>query len=320
RSFHRRSRSYFSSVGPPDAVRLIAKGPAGYRSDLQTNESKRREVSSKYAKKTHYRPYNSEEDDYSSERYSSAEYSGEAPQDSREYTIGTQIRVQHPITIPKKASSSSNYAKPPKYVTAVPYKSAVSTVYGGDFSSGEERAPAPPPSPPKRSKWTQPQYAAEPDPFHLVPPPKTTAASSNHAYRVFEPDHDDYEVPRPTRPKNYERYKTVASKKQIEAYLEDQQKLLDEAIQRQLLNNPKLKKFLKNDSQESRPDLDLEDFETFPPNFNAGNSFNAEHTHLQPPKGSRPHRRPGLELKRSPKTHILKPKRKYRSTALVINV
>lgn len=270
-----------------------------------------------------------EEDDYSSERYSS-EYSGETGQDSREYTIGTQIRVQHPITVPKSSSSqSSSYPKHHKYVNSIPYKSSGRAVYAADANSGEDRALE---QPSKRSKWTQPHYESEADPFHLVPPPKSTAASSSHAYRVFESEHDDYEAPQPQpqpqRFKSHDRYKTVASKKQIEAFLEDQQKLLDEAIKLQLLNNPKLSKFLKPDSHETRPDLDIEDFETFPPNFASGgalhNNFNGEHPPLPPPtKGRGPPRpRPaGIELKRSPKPkHIVKPKRKYRSTALVINV
>ncbi|XP_034489072.1 uncharacterized protein LOC117792875, partial [Drosophila innubila] len=320
RSFYR--RSYYGASGPPGPVRLIsaASGPPSYRSDLQTNESKRRDVIKKYPKKTHYRPYTSEEDDYSSERYS-GEYSSEAAQDSREYTIGTQIRVQHPITVPKKVSPSSSYPKHHKYTSTGPYKSSGRPVYTSDISSGEDHGPEPLSS--KRTKWSPSQFESDADPFHLVPPPKAAAASSQ-SYRVYEPDHDDYEVP--TRPKNHERYKSVASKKQIEAFLEDQQKLLDEAIKLQLINNPKLHKFLKPDSQEQRPDLDIEDFETFPPNLSGPgplhNSFSVEHPPLPPPKGSRPHRRPpGIELKRSPKPkHILKPKRKYRSTALVINV
>jgi len=119
----------------------------------------------------------------------------------------------------------------------------------------------------------------------------------------------------------------VASKKQIEAYLEDQQKLLDEAIKVQLLNNPKLQKFLKAQAQEqereSRPDLELEDFEAYPPNFSGPGHLRSkyiEHPPPPPPKGSRSRRRPPSgDLNRPPKT-IIKPKRKYRSTALVINV
>lgn len=261
-----------------------------------------------------------EEDDYSSERYSS-EYSGETGQDSREYTIGTQIRVQHPITVPKKNSPSSSYPKHHKYVNTIPYKSSGRPLYAPDANSGEDHAPE---QPAKRSKWTQPHYESEADPFHLVPPPKSTPSSSSHAYRVFESEQEEYEVPQ--RFKSHDRYKTVASKKQIEAFLEDQQKLLDEAIKLQLLNNPKLSKFLKPDSHEARPELDIEDFETFPPNFASGgalhNNFNGEHPPLPPPKVRGQPRRPtGIELKRSPKPkHIVKPKRKYRSTALVINV
>ncbi|XP_017079571.1 uncharacterized protein LOC108113496 [Drosophila eugracilis] len=337
RSYYR--RSYFSAMAPgsghgsgslPGPVRL---GPAGYlRSDLQTNESKHRPLSKKYPKKSHYRPYGSqEEDEYSGERYNSAEYSGESSvQDSREYTIGTQIRVQHPITVPKK-SSNSGYQKQPKYVTAIPYKASgygsdihKATGYGSDvhIGSGEDVGP-----PPKRSKWNPVQYEAEADPFHLVPPPKATVASSSNSYSVYEPEHDDYEVVPVHRPKSHDRYKNVASKKQIEAYLEDQQKLLDEAIKVQLLNNPKLQKFLKAQAQEqereSRPDLEIEDFEAYPPNFSGPGHLRGkyiEHPPPSPPKGSRSRRRPPSgDLNRPPKT-IIKPKRKYRSTALVINV
>ncbi|KAH8306362.1 hypothetical protein KR018_009071 [Drosophila ironensis] len=334
RSYYR--RSYYSAVGQgpgslPGPVRL---SPAGYlRSDLQTNESKHRPVSKKYPKKSHYRPYGSqEEDDYSGERYStlgasSAEYSGESSvQDSREYTIGTQIRVQHPITVPKKTSSSGSvYGKQPKYVPAIPYKT---TGYASDVhvsSSGEEIGP-----PPKRAKWTAVQYDTEVDPFRMVPPPKATAASSSNSYSVYEPDHDDYEVVPSHRPKSqHDRYKGVASKKQIEAYLEDQQKLLDEAIKEQLLNNPKLQKFLKAQAEEqehaSRPDLEIEDFEAYPPNFSAPGPLRSKYIDHPPPpypNGSRTRRRPpGADHKRPPKSKpILKPKRKYRSTALVINV
>ncbi|KAH8382406.1 hypothetical protein KR009_003376, partial [Drosophila setifemur] len=335
RSYYR--RSYFSAGAPshgsghgsgsvPGPVRL---SPSGYlRSDLQTNESKHRPISKKYPKKSHYRPYGSqEEDEYSNERYNSAEYSGESSvQDSREYTIGTQIRVQHPITVPKKPGiSGSGYPKQPKYVTAIPYKG---TGYGSDvhLSSAEDVGP-----PPKRSKWNPVQYDAEADPFHLVPPPKSTVASSSNSYSVYETEHDDYEVvPVPVpRQKSHDRYKNVASKKQIEAYLEDQQKLLDDAIKVQLLNNPKLQKFLKAQAHEleheSRPDLEIEDFEAFPPNFSGPGPLRNKYLDHPPPthshpKGPRTRRRPpGGDLSRPPKT-ILKPKRKYRSTALVINV
>ncbi|XP_022214415.2 extensin [Drosophila obscura] len=332
RSFYR--RSYYSALAPgsgqgsgsvPGPIRLA---PSGYlRSDLQTNESKRRDVTKKYPKKSHYRPYGSEEDDYSGERYNSAEYSGESSvQDSREYTIGTQIRVQHPITVPKKAAPISSYAKQPKYVTAIPYKSGGGYPSEGHVGSGEDV------SPPKRSKWTPVQYEPEPDPFHLVPPPKGTASYSSNSYRVFEPDHDDYEVvPVPVpQPKNHDRYKNVASKKQIEAYIEDQQKLLDDAIKLQLLSNPKLQKFLKAQAheheQESRPDLDIEDFESYPPpNFSGPGPLRSkyvEHPPPPPPKGTRSRRRPPSgDLKRAPNSKPFnKPKRKYRSTALVINV
>ncbi|XP_017100900.2 uncharacterized protein [Drosophila bipectinata] len=327
RSYYR--RSYYSAVAPgssavPGPIRL---SPSGYlRTDLQTNESKHRPISKKYPKKSHYRPYGSqEEDDYSGERYNSAEYSGESSvQDSREYTIGTQIRVQHPITVPKKTSNSGSiYSKQPKYVTAIPYKS---TGYAADVhvgSSAEEIGP-----PPKRSKWNPVQYDAEVDPFHLVPPPKATAASTSNSYSVYEPEHDDYEVVPVPRPKTHDRYKNVASKKQIEAYLEDQQKLLDEAIKVQLLNNPKLQKFLKAQAEEqehaSRPDLEIEDFEAYPPNFSGPGPLRSKYIDHPPPppKGSRTRRRPpGSDHKRPPKSKpIIKPKRKYRSTALVINV
>jgi len=100
--------------------------------------------------------FQQEEEDYSGERYNSAEYSGESSvQDSREYTIGTQIRVQHPITVPKK--STSGYQKQPKYVTAIPYKASgygsdihKATGYGSDvhIGSGEDVGP-----PPKRSSF-----------------------------------------------------------------------------------------------------------------------------------------------------------------------
>ncbi|KAH8417692.1 hypothetical protein KR222_004433, partial [Zaprionus bogoriensis] len=315
KSFYR--RSYYNAVGPPGPLRLVAA--PSFLGDLQTNESSRRDVSKKYPKKTHYRPYVSE-DDYSNERYS-GEYSSETAQDSREYTIGTQIRVQHPITVPKKSVSSTTYPKQHQYVNTIPYKSSGRPLYAAEAHSGEDNAPEPPA---KRSKWTQPHYESETGPFHLVPPPKATAASSSQSYRVFEAEQEDYDVPQ--RVKNHDRFKSVASKKQIKAFLEDQQKLLGEAIKLQLLNNPKLQKYLKPDSHESRPDLDIEDFETFPPNFAAAgalhNSFSGDHPALPPAKVNRPHRRPtGIELKRSPKpTHIVKPKRKYRSTALVINV
>ncbi|EDW84499.1 uncharacterized protein Dwil_GK13109 [Drosophila willistoni] len=336
RSYYRRSYYSAAAVGPPpgSTLRLIRQGPPSYpRADLQTNESKRRDVTKKYPKKTHYRPYESEEDNYSGERYNSAEYSGESSvQDSREYTIGTQIRVQHPITIPKKASSSASYGKPHKYVTPVPYKSSSGGGGGGSgyvsdvhIASGEEL------SPPKRTKWTPVQYEPEPDPFHLVPPPRATVASSSNSYSVFEPDNDDYDVVPLQRPKNHDRYKNVASKKQIEAYLEDQQKLLDDAIKLQLLNNPKLKKFLKEQAQEAhdaRPDLDIEDFESYPPNFSGPGPLRSKYNDdngppPHPPKGRRTRRRPPprADLKRpSIPKHIIKPKRKYRSTALVINV
>ncbi|XP_030369309.1 uncharacterized protein LOC115620276 [Scaptodrosophila lebanonensis] len=317
------SRSYYSSVAPPASARLSPPYTSYTRADLQTNESKRREVSNNYPKKTSYRPFRSE-DDYSNERYNSAEYSSESSvhggynsheQDSREYTIGTQIRVQHPITVPKKATSTYQYSKqqPTKYVP-IPYKGS-SAAYLSDVNIGsaEEHVP----EPPKRHKYTEVHY--EPDPFHLVPPPKATVSSKSNSYSVFEPDHDDYDV-RPV--KSHDRYKGVASKKQIAAFLEDQQKLLDEAIKLQLLNNPKLHKFLKSKANEPRPDLDIEDFESYPPNFSGPLRNTYSHEHSPPPQSNRPRPRPpGVELKRSPKAkHIIKPKRKYRSTALVINV
>lgn len=167
-------------------------------------------------------------------------------------------------------------------MTAIPYKASgygsdihKPSGYGSDvhIGSGEDVGP-----PPKRSKWTPVQYESEADPFHLVPPPKATVASSSNSYSVYEPEHDDYEVVPVPRPKSHDRYKSVASKKQVEAYLEDQQKLLDEAIKVQLLNNPKLQKFFKAQAQEqereSRPDLEIEDFEAYPPNFSGPGSKN----------------------------------------------
>lgn len=53
KSFYR--RSYYNAVGPPGPMRLVAA--PSFRGDMQTNESSRRDVTKKYAKKTQYRPY-----------------------------------------------------------------------------------------------------------------------------------------------------------------------------------------------------------------------------------------------------------------------
>ncbi|XP_014099312.3 uncharacterized protein [Bactrocera oleae] len=305
--------------------------PLSYTSDLHTEESKRKESPKKYAKKISYRHVASEEEDNSSERYGSSEFSNEAhnfnskENDSREYTIGTQIRVQHPITVPKKSTSSH-----PKYSTHLP-NHFKSTTYADVNLSTEAHDKKLPPSKKHihHHKYTQ---FYEPDPFHMVSPPKPTLSSVSPtpslSYNVYEPEQDEYDVhpfsSNRAKAQLRERFKGVASQKQIEKYLEDQQKLLDEALKLQLLNNPKFQHLMK--SKDAERHYDEGEFEELPidpqpppiyrPSFDDNLTF----------KSNQSRRRPkGVELKRSPKSPkpplpiVGTSKRRFRPS-LVINV
>lgn len=71
-----------------------------------------------------------------------------------------------------------------------------------------------------------------------------------------------------------DQFKGVASKKQIDKYLEDQEKLLDQALKLQLLNSPRIQKLLKLVEKEQQYDKDGElgddYFSSVPPPFRPG--------------------------------------------------
>ncbi|XP_061389044.1 uncharacterized protein LOC133324213 [Musca vetustissima] len=334
------SRSYYNSGVTPTSHYYHHQSsgfvPLTYKSDLIHEESKHR--SSKYSKKP-YKSYSSnpyylqDEDDTSSERYSSDEYSNEArhpylgkDHDSREYTIGTHIRVQHPISVPKKIKSPSHPTKSSKYTTI---GSSVGGSYSLDNSQEQRAAPEYFSSAVKKQKFSK---LYEPDPFHVIAPPKSTVAShisSHHhstpSYDVYEPHSDSYEnadVPlKSLKASQRDRFNGVASKKQIEKYLEDQEKLLDEALKLQLLSSPKFQKLLKSAEKEHfHKEVDFEDEYV----ANAPTPYREQFPKpvvSLPPSGKRSRRRPPTsEFSRPHKTVVVsKPNRKYRQ-AYVIEV
>ncbi|KAM7360216.1 uncharacterized protein ACRADG_004133 [Cochliomyia hominivorax] len=325
------SRSYYSSVVTPTSRYSIHHGggstssafvPLTYKSDLLPEESKHRSPS-KYSRKHTYKGYGSDEDDVSAENYNSDEYSNEAKHlfaskenDSREYTIGTHIRVQHPITVPKKTTIS--------YPTKSTKYPSLSNIQGYSMDvSHEERGSDSylPSTSSKKQKYSQ---LYEPDPFHVIAPPKTKSHHNHHqsaaafagSYNLYDPDVETYENPdigvKQLKANLKDRYKGVASKKQIEKYIEDQEKLLDEALKLQLLNSAKFQKLLKSTEKEhhfKQPDFEDEYIANVPPPYR--DSFPKS----GPPKLTRTRRRPS----KSKPSIISKPNRKYRS-AFVIEV
>uniref|UniRef100_A0A1I8QEN1 Uncharacterized protein n=1 Tax=Stomoxys calcitrans TaxID=35570 RepID=A0A1I8QEN1_STOCA len=325
------SRSYFSSAAASPSSHYYHHQRSGfvpltYKSDLINEESKHK--SSKYVKKA-YKGYNSEEEDASSERYSSGEYSNEArhpflgkEHDSREYTIGTHIRVQHPITVPKKVKASSYPTKSAKFSTL----QNIGNSYSLDSSQENHGTSDYFPTPVKKQKFPK---VYEADPFHVIAPPKSTAASligqhhSTTNYDVFEQHADSYEnseVPlKQVKSSLRERFNGVASKKQIEQYLKDQEKLLDEALKLQLLSSPKFQKLLKTAEKENfNKEIDFEEeyIANGPPSFREHFPKGALH-----PNSKRSRRRPpSSEFSRPHKPVVVsKPSRKYRH-AYVIEV
>ncbi|XP_073818731.1 uncharacterized protein [Musca autumnalis] len=337
------SRSYYNSGVTPTSHYFHHQSsgfvPLTYKSDLIQEESKHR--ASKYSKKS-YKGYSSnpyyfqDEDDNSSERYSSDEYSNEArghpylgkDHDSREYTIGTHIRVQHPITVPKKVKAPSHPTKSNKYSTI----SNAGGTYSLDNSQeirggGGGGAPEYFSSAVKKQKFSK---LYDSDPFHVIAPPKSTVASyPNHhstpSYDVYEPHTDSYEhsdIPlKALKSSQRDRFNGVASKKQIEKYLEDQEKLLDEALKLQLLSSPKFQKLLKSaDKEQYHKEIDFED--EYAPNAPPPSYREQFPKQVSlSPSGKRSRRRPTTsEFSRPHKTVVVsKPNRKYRQ-AYVIEV
>ncbi|KAI8119743.1 hypothetical protein FF38_01904 [Lucilia cuprina] len=324
-------RGFYSSVVTPTSHYTVHHGnpsgfiPLAYKSDLTPEESKHRSPF-KPTRKRNYKGYSSDEDDISSESYTSDEYSNEArhqplnsrENDSREYTIGTHIRVQHPITIPKKTTIPYP-TKNTKYAT-------ISNVGGyGIDASHEERGNEPylQSTSSKKQKYAK---LYEPDPFHVIAPPNSKIPGHHHHqaasasayggnYNVFEPETESYENPdlavKHLKANLRDRYKGVASKKQIEKYLEDQEKLLDDALKLQLLNSSKFQKLLKTAEKEhqfKQPEFEDEYIANIPTQFRE--SFHKG----VPPKSIRTRRRPPKS-----KSSLSKPNRKYRS-AFVIEV
>lgn len=268
-----------------------------------------------------------DEEDISSEGYTSDEYSNEAKHlhaaskenDSREYTIGTHIRVQHPITGPKKTTIPYP-TKSAKYQT-IPNLGG----YSLDLSHEERPSDSYLPS----TSLKKPKYSKlyEPDPFHVISPPKSKGAPHHHhhhpsssgygaSFNGYEPETESYENPelavKHLKTNLRDRYKSVASKKQIEKYIEDQEKLLDEALKLQLLNSPKFQNLLKTAEKEQQfkqPEFEDDYIANVPPPFRDSFPKNA------PPKSIRTRRRPP----KSKPSILSKPNRKYRS-AFVIEV
>lgn len=96
-----------------------------------------------------------------------------------------------------------------------------------------------------------------------------------------------------------DQFKGVASQKQIDKYLEDQEKLLDQALKLQLLNSPRIQKLLKLVEKEQLydKDRDLDDdyFSSVPPPFRHG-GVNGGHS-KGPHKFERTRRRPPVNGK-----------------------
>ncbi|XP_065355274.1 uncharacterized protein LOC135949604 [Calliphora vicina] len=352
-------RGFFSSVVTPTSHYSIHHGggtssgfvPLTYKSDSKPEESNHRS-SSKQSRKRKYKGYSSvciffityllffiltspinfyifspqDEDDISSESFTSDEYSNEAKHpfgenDSREYTIGTHIRVQHPITIPKKSTIPPYPTKSSKYTT-IPNMGG----YSMDVSHEEHGSDSYLPS--TSSKKLKYSKLYEPDPFHVISPPNSKIPSHHHhhhpqsasaygaSYNAYEPDTESYENPevavKHLKTNLRDRYKGVASKKQIEKYIEDQEKMLDEALKLQLLTSPKFQKLLKtaeNEHQFKQPEFEDEYIANVPHQFR--DSFHKS----VPPKSIRSRRRP----QKSKSSVLSKPNRKYRS-AFVIEV
>ena len=290
-------RTYYSAAAPSTRhyytnSRSIIKPSNG---DLVPQESryKERGPTKSYKKPIPARPYLSEEDEFSHEQFlSSAEYSNESPtygtysneNDSKELAIGTQIRVHHPIT----ASKQNPYITPTK----------------------KQRKPYTPSElhlePTK--KRTHKYSGFDADPFHVIPPPKPSAAALTfkNNYNVYEDEQED------TKDNRYDRFKGVPSKKQIDKYLEDQQKYLDESLKAQLIKNSKYHKYLTIDDNENERDLYDTEYK-----FNNSPNTRGKYSEHLSFKTNRPRRRPQTsELRLSPKRV---PNRKYRS-AIVINV
>ncbi|XP_067626793.1 uncharacterized protein [Eurosta solidaginis] len=333
RTYYNAPPTHYFSTHPSSSHEFI---PISYGSDSHTEESKRKEFSKKYAKKTPYRHVASEEEDNSSERYSSSEFSNEAQQfnskdnDSREYSIGTHIRVQHPITVPKKSTSSSYH----KYTTHLPNHFKSTKYSDVDFSTESHDSKPPKYDTPSKKhinhhKYTQ--YFEAVDPFHVVSPPKSTlsavAPTPSLSYNSFDSEFDEYHGhntnAKRAKSQLRDRFKGVASQKQIEKYLEDQQKLLEEALKLQLLN--KFQHSAK--SKDAEPHFDEGEFEELPIDPQPPPIYRQSYDDNLAFKSNRARRRPkGSDLKRSPKSSKPPPppiigssKRRFRPS-LVINV
>lgn len=127
-----------------------------------------------------------------------------------------------------------------------------------------------------------------------------------------------------------DQFKGVASKKQIDKYLEDQEKLLDQALKLQLLNSPRIQKLLKLVEKEQLYDkdseLDDEYFSSVPPPFRPGGASAHVKGNNGPLKFERTRRRPpvGGKFKAHSSKHrpvVIAPKRSRRHRqAIVIGV
>ncbi|XP_037943640.1 uncharacterized protein LOC119676473 [Teleopsis dalmanni] len=274
--------------------------PISYSSDLLPEESKRNEFSKLYGKKPLFRPYNSEEEETSKEHFAN-DYSTESHEytskenDNNEFTIGTQIHVQHPITVPKKVSST--HIKHGKYTSITPFKSSNS--FSDPNLSTEIGVPD---IRPKKHVPLHKYSEFDRDAYGSIGPHKASL-TVNNGYNVFEPEHEDYEgvaahLLSRGKPFTSDRFKGVASKKQIEKYLEDQQKLLDEAL-----------KAVRTEAHEPSL-LSHPSAAAFRPNFDENISFKPNRLRRRP-KGERP-------IKGKPNI-VSKPKNRRFRSAILIN-
>lgn len=217
--------------------------------------------------------------------------------------------MQHPITIPKKPHKT--HVKYPKSSSNGSYKSAVYS----DYVPLKESRPESHSAPPKQRSNRYTQLYDTTDPFHIVAPPQ--AAASTYGY---ESEPDDYHPHSKAKSAAYEQYKGVASKKQIEQYLVDQQKLLEEALKIQLLNDPKFQQYVNAKEKERHEQFDSDELTipNPPPEFHShfNENFNG-HNGRRHPK-SIDFKRPikGKPLIQNNGKHL---PRRFRS-ALVINV
>lgn len=235
--------------------------------------------------------FHTQGEDVSNESHPSEEYSSEmhTPYSYKERDNPAYTKhLQHSLITSRKLSTSQHKQRPSQYSTI------------DDFIAGS-RIPEAFAYPKSRSYPYSAVYDPEDHNFHITGPSKSSTDILNdyHGYNIGG-DYILSDIARKRLLANLrEQFKSVASKKQIEKYLEDQEKLLDHMFKLELLNSPRFQKLLKlaeNDEFDGK-NLD-DDYE------NSMSSGNRGKLPKSPPFKSRPvRRRPGSRdiFKRSSK-------------------